>query len=67
VPISVSAWLARRGGKRDDYAFPSRMDHYAHLSTRQYASLADEWVTGIGLRREDYGSHQCGAPGFDHL
>ena len=24
---------------------------------RQYARLVDEWVTGIGLRREDYGTH----------
>jgi hypothetical protein len=26
------------------------------LSTRQYAWLVDEWVTAIGLRREDYGT-----------
>ena len=25
--------------------------------TMQYARLVDEWVTGIGLRREDYGTH----------
>ena len=24
---------------------------------RQYARLVDEWVTGAGLRREDYGTH----------
>lgn len=41
----------------DDYAFPSRVDHSDHLSTRQYARLVDEWVTAIGLRREDYGTH----------
>jgi len=41
----------------DDYAFPSRIEHADHLSTRQYARLVDEWVTGIGLRREDYGTH----------
>ncbi|MEO9962830.1 MAG: tyrosine-type recombinase/integrase [Nisaea sp.] len=41
----------------DEYAFPSRIDHSAHLSTRQYARLVDEWVTAIGLRREDYGTH----------
>jgi site-specific recombinase XerD len=28
-----------------------------HISTRQYARLVDEWVTGIGLRREDSGTH----------
>jgi integrase len=41
----------------DDYAFPSRTDHARHMSTRQYARLVEEWVTAIGLRREDYGTH----------
>ena len=41
----------------DDYAFPSRIDHAGHLSTRQYARLVDEWVTAIGLRRAEYGTH----------
>ena len=54
---SILAWLEQRGGTLDDYAFPSRIDHTSHLSTRQYARLVDEWVTGIGLRREDYGTH----------
>ena len=39
------------------FVFPSRIDHADHISTRQYARLVDEWVTGIGLRREDYGTH----------
>ncbi len=54
---SILAWLECRGGTLDDFAFPSRIDHAAHISTRQYARLVDEWVTGIGLRREDYGTH----------
>ena len=54
---SLQAWLDRRGGTVDDFAFPSRIDHSIHLSTRQYARLVDEWVTAIGLRREDYGTH----------
>lgn len=54
---SLLAWLERRGGSLDDYAFPSRIDHSDHLSTRQYARLVEEWVTGIGLRKEDYGTH----------
>ncbi|WP_245448991.1 tyrosine-type recombinase/integrase [Phyllobacterium sophorae] len=57
VRASLLAWLERRGGTVDDYAFPSRIDHADHLSTRQYARLVDEWVTAIGLRREDYGTH----------
>ena len=53
----ILAWLERRAGTLDDFAFPSRVDRTAHMSTRQYARLVDEWVTGIGLRREDYGTH----------
>jgi integrase len=47
---SLLAWLERRGGTVDDYAFPSRIDPRAHMSTRQYARLVDEWVEAIGLR-----------------
>ena len=54
---SILAWLECRGGALDDFAFPSRTDGTAHISTRQYARLVDEWVTAIGLRREDYGTH----------
>ncbi|MGE3365590.1 MAG: tyrosine-type recombinase/integrase [Rhizobiaceae bacterium] len=54
---SLLAWLERRGGSVDDYAFPSRVNDEGHLSTRQYARLVDEWVTAIGLRPEDYGTH----------
>jgi site-specific recombinase XerC len=54
---SIQAWLERRRGALEDYAFPSRTNHARHISTRQYACLVDEWVTGIGLRREDYGTH----------
>ena len=54
---SLLAWLERRGGTLDDFVFPSRIDHAKHISTRQYARLVDEWVTGIGLRQEDYGTH----------
>jgi len=57
VRASLLAWLQRRGGTIDDYAVPSRVDRTDHLSTRQYARLVDEWVTAIGLRREDYGTH----------
>jgi integrase len=54
---SLLEWLERRGGSLDDFVFPSRTDHADHISTRQYARLVDEWVTAIGLRREDYGTH----------
>ena len=46
---SLLAWLERRGGSVEDYAFPSRINHSAAMSTRQYARLVDEWVSAIGL------------------
>jgi integrase len=54
---SILAWLECRGGTLDDFVFPSRIDHTDHVSTRQYARLVDEWVTGIGLLKQDYGTH----------
>jgi site-specific recombinase XerC len=54
---SMLAWLECRSGTVDDFVFPSRIEQTDHISTRQYARLVDEWVTGIGLRSEDYGTH----------
>lgn len=54
---SLLAWLERRCGSVDEYVFPSRVDRSGHLSTRQYARLVDEWVTGVGLMRSEYGTH----------
>jgi integrase len=54
---SLLAWLERRGGTLADYVFPSRVNRADHLSTRQYARLVGEWVSGVGLRREEYGTH----------
>ena len=53
---SLLQWLERRGGSVDEYVFPGRTGRLAHLSTRHYAHLIDEWVTAIGLRCEDYGT-----------
>ena len=57
VRASLLVWLERRGGTVEDYAFPSRINHTNHMSTRQYARLVDEWVTAVGLRPEEYGTH----------
>lgn len=54
---TLLAWLERRGGTVNHYVFPSRNDYKAHMSTRQYARLVREWVTGIGLQAEEYGTH----------
>lgn len=57
VRSTLTAWLDRRGGSVSEYLFPSRVDHQSHMSTRQYARLVDEWVTAIGLRKTEYGTH----------
>ncbi len=57
VRSTLSLWLERRGGSVTDYLFPSKVDHTGHMSTRQYARLVDEWVTAIGLRKAEYGTH----------
>ena len=54
---NLLGWLERRGGSVDHFAFPSRVNSASHLSTRRYARLVDEWVTAIGLRPEEYGTH----------
>ena len=54
---TVLAWLERRSGSVHDYAFPSRCDPSNHLSTRQFGRIVDEWVSAIGLKPQDYGTH----------
>jgi integrase len=51
------AWLERRHGTVHDFLFPSRVDYFGHLSTRQYARLVDEWVSTVGLDKREYGTH----------
>lgn len=57
VRATLLSWLERRCGSITDYLLPSRIDHAGHMSTRQYARLLDEWVTAIGLRKSEYGTH----------
>jgi integrase len=57
VRTTLLAWLERRGRSTSDYLFPSRVDPSAHMSTRQYVRLVDKWVTAIGLRKAEYGTH----------
>ena len=54
---TMRAWLKRRGGTLNDFVFPSRNDYMAHMSRRQYACLVHEWVVGISLTPQDYGTH----------
>ena len=54
---ALSAWLALRGKRADDWLFPSRSRPGDHLTTRQYARLVAEWVTMIELEPRAYGTH----------
>ena len=54
---ALSAWLAIRGYRTDDWLFPSRSRHGDHISTRQYARLVGQWVEMIDLERRAFGTH----------
>ena len=54
---ALTAWLALRGPRADDWLFPSRSRPGHHISTRQYARLVDRWVGMIDLEPRAYGTH----------
>jgi len=54
---SIASWIERKGLSADDWLFPSRMEAGAHLTTRQYARLVDQWVLLVGLDASAYGTH----------
>jgi len=54
---SIASWVDARQLSGGDWLFPSRMHAGAHLSTRQYARLVDQWVGLLGLDPAAYGTH----------
>jgi integrase len=54
---SLLVWLKVRGGNLEDFAFPSRTNPIAHISTRQYARMVCEWMVAIDLNPAFYGTH----------
>lgn len=54
---AVEAWILAARRRNDDFLFPSRAQHSAHISTRQYARKVKAWVTTIGLDPTLYGTH----------
>jgi integrase len=54
---AIGAWIARTHLRTEDFLFPSRVHSSPHLSTRQYARIADSWVCAIGLNLDAYGAH----------
>lgn len=54
---AVYAWLEEQELQDAEYLFPSRIHTCAHLSTRQYARIVNQWVESIGLDPHKYGTH----------
>ncbi len=54
---TLANWIDTAGLRYDGFLFPSRIKHSLHLSTRQYARIVKQWVTGIGLDSAEYGTH----------
>lgn len=54
---ALTAWLAKRGRRDNDWLFPSRSRPGDHITTRQYARLLDMWVATIDLDPSGYGTH----------
>lgn len=54
-------WLELHRGTILDCAFPPRIDYPGHLSTRQYARLADEWFSTVGLYKRSTALTPCDA------
>ncbi len=54
---SLAVRPARRGSSYRDFVFPSRYNNPGHLSTRQYARLVDEWISTVGLNKNEFGTH----------
>jgi site-specific recombinase XerD len=54
---SLDDYLRITGLKSGDYLFPGRRGPDRSLTTRQYARLVSEWVSGIGLDRLKFATH----------
>ncbi len=54
---SLQDWISHPGMTGCDFLWPSRFHAPDHISTRQYARLAKDWVASIGLEPSAYGTH----------
>jgi len=54
---SLDDYLRATGRGPGQCLFPGRRGPDAHLTTRQYARLVSEWVSGIGLDPLKYATH----------
>jgi integrase len=54
---AIRDWFADGALAGSQYLFPSRLRHWAHISTRQYARIVHRWVERAGLDGSAYGTH----------
>ena len=54
---TLERWISVACLEAGDYLFPSRLSHFSHISTRQYARIVKAWVSRIGLLADSYGTH----------
>ena len=54
---SVIAYIHEASLSPNAYLFQSRQSESDHLSTRQYHRIVENWVSQIGLKPADYGTH----------
>jgi integrase len=54
---AVDAYIAASSRSPGDYLFGGHRGEGSHLSTRQYARLIAEWISGIGLDSTLFGTH----------
>jgi integrase len=55
--IALTTWIEFSKLSGQDYLFRSRINHLAHVTTRQYARIVKSWVSEIGLDPNAYGTH----------
>jgi len=54
---AIDAYLKMAGKKPGEFLFTRRRSPEKAMTTRQYARLVSEWVTGIGLDANVFGTH----------
>jgi len=54
---SLQDWIEAAELCESAFLFPSRLRDSRHLSLRQYARVAESWVSSIGLDPTAYGTH----------
>jgi integrase len=50
-------WIEHAKLSSSDFLFKGQTNSKKHITTRQYARIVKNWVTGIGLDPLDYGTH----------